>query len=135
MLTFNILIAIICTIAIVYWDIRERIIPDVWLWPLFLSGLFVYGGNDNHVMAAILGYMIAFVMLAIAHRIQGIGYGDVKLIAGAGIWLGVDGLSHSIVLACTLGIIWGLVKKKKFVPFAPFLALGAMIYLLIKELI
>jgi len=130
MLTFNILIAIICSAAIIYWDMRERIIPDVWLWPLFLSGLFIYGANDNHIMAAILGYAIAFTMLAIAHKVQGIGYGDVKLIAAAGIWLGVDGLSYSVVMACAFGIIWGLAKKQKFVPFAPFLAAGTAIYVI-----
>jgi len=130
MLTICIIIAIICSLAICYWDIRERIIPDVWLWPLFLSGLFIYGDSDNHVMAAILGYVIGFVMLAVAHRIQGIGYGDVKLLAAIGIWLGIDGLSYAVVAACAYGIIWGLVKKKKFVPFAPFMAAGVATYMI-----
>lgn len=76
-----------------------------------------------------MGYAIAFGMLAIAHKVQGIGYGDVKLIAAAGIWLGVDGLSYSVVMACIFGIIWGLAKKQKFVPFAPFLALGTITYI------
>jgi prepilin signal peptidase PulO-like enzyme (type II secretory pathway) len=56
-----------------------------------------------------------------------IGLGDVKLLAAGGAWLGVTGLAIALVASCALGGIWGLLKKQKFIPFAPFFFAGAIV--------
>ena len=111
-------------------DIRNRMIPDVWLWPLFLSGLYVFGTEPEHITAAIFGYAIGFGLLCATRKKEALGYGDVKLLSAAGLWLGVSGLSVAVVAACVLGIAYGLIRRRKFVPFAPFLFAGAGIYYL-----
>jgi prepilin signal peptidase PulO-like enzyme (type II secretory pathway) len=56
--------------------------------------------------------------------------GDVKLLAAGGIWLGTAGLALAIVISCAAGAIWGLAKKQKYIPFAPFFIGGAIMALL-----
>ena len=56
-----------------------------------------------------------------------IGLGDVKLLAAGGIWLGLTGLAIALAVSCILGGIWGLRKKQKFIPFAPFFFIGAIV--------
>jgi prepilin signal peptidase PulO-like enzyme (type II secretory pathway) len=106
-------------------DARRRLIPDEWLWPLLLAGLYLFGGEGDHIAAAILGYAIGFAMMRALRGKEALGYGDVKLMAAAGLWLGINGLSFAVVCACILGIAWGLWKKQRYVPFAPFLFMGA----------
>jgi prepilin signal peptidase PulO-like enzyme (type II secretory pathway) len=116
-------------------DISERTIPDVWLWPLLLCGLCAHGGDPETAIAAISGYILGFCLMAATAKRNALGYGDVKLLAVAGLWTGIDGLSWGVVCACALGIIWGLAKRQRYIPFAPFLFLGIMVYYLIKALI
>jgi len=134
MLTTAYIISIISLFFIAVTDIKNRTIPDEWLWPLFLSGLCVFGDADGHVAAAVLGYAIGFALFAAAYKKQAMGFGDVKLLSAAGLWLGIDGLSIATVCACVIGVAYGLIRKQKAVPFAPFLFLGAAIYGLIKLL-
>ena len=130
MLTFCHIISIICVVFIARADIKSRTIPDVWLWPLLLAGLYLHGGEVENVIAAILGYGLGFAMFMAMIKKEALGFGDVKLMAVAGLWTGINGLSISVVAGCILGIIWGLIKKQKYAPFAPFLAIGAAIYYL-----
>jgi leader peptidase (prepilin peptidase)/N-methyltransferase len=60
------------------------------------------------------------------------GYGDFKLFAAIGAWLGWQALIPVILVAATLGSVIGLAMKLRktereggYVPFGPFLALGA----------
>ena len=133
MLTIAYIISIISVFFIVANDIKRRLIPDVWLWPLLLSGLYVCGNKPEHVIASILGYSIGFLMMIMLRKKKALGYGDVKLLAVMGLWLGIDGISFSVALACVAGIIWGLVKKQKYVPLAPFLFLGTAAWYLVSN--
>ena len=126
MLTFAYIVSIICALVIAVKDIKKRIIPDLLLWPLLLCGIFIFGGDTDHVTAAILGYILGFILMMAAKN--ALGFGDVKLLMVAGLFLGVNGLSFATVVACVIGIIWGLIRKKKFVPFAPFLVIGTGVY-------
>lgn len=73
---------------------------------------------------------------------QGMGGGDVKLLGMVGVFTGWQGVLFTIFmgsLAGTLvGIPWAFVQKKDMkaaIPFGPFLALGALLYVLWGELI
>jgi prepilin signal peptidase PulO-like enzyme (type II secretory pathway) len=128
-LTILYLISIISALAIAWSDIKSRTIPDAWLWPLLLCGLGI-GTDQEKIAAAMIGYFLGFVLMILTIKREALGYGDVKLMSVAGLWLGITGLSVSVVTACALGIAWGLIKRQKFVPFAPFLMIGAMGYYL-----
>lgn len=125
-------------------DWRRRIIPDVYLFPLLLSGLVITvffpwpGTIAESIIAATFGYLLAFLTGFIFEKtnhknknaISPIGFGDVKLITTGGIWLGTVGLATALIISCISGIIWGKYKKQKFIPFAPFFILGGILALL-----
>ncbi|MBI2344689.1 prepilin peptidase [Candidatus Dependentiae bacterium] len=65
---------------------------------------------------------------------DGLGQGDIELLACIAAWIGALGTWVTITIGSTLGSILGLVyilirkKKIKAVPFGPFIALGAIIF-------
>lgn len=129
-------IAAFCAGAIAVIDARRHIIPDVYLFPMMLCGLLLVGmdalpwisGVLDAALAAALGYGLGFVLkLVYDHMKHGqdtIGFGDIKLLAVGGIWLGTSGLSVAVITACVLGVVWAVIRKKRFVPFAPFFIVG-----------
>ena len=63
---------------------------------------------------------------------EGMGFGDFKLYAALGAWFGTGALIPIILLAAVIGAIIGILMKLggqlregRYVPFGPFLALGA----------
>ena len=127
-------------------DFRRRIIPDAYLFPLFLMGLVTvtffphwFCGIQNAVIGATLGYVlgagIGYVFDWIGRKKNAdaevpIGMGDIKLLAVGGLWLGTNGLAIALIAACILGGIWGTVKHQRFIPFAPFFVIGAILALI-----
>lgn len=92
-------------------------------WAGSLAGILAGGG---------LLYSVAWAYRAYAKR-DGIGGGDIKFLAMAGAFLGVQGAVVTLVLSSLLGSMIGLflltVRKKRgntAIPFGPFLALGAL---------
>ncbi len=92
------------------------------------------------VITAAFGYGLSFGIGYIFNKIflkpqtsnlkPSIGLGDVKLLGVGGIWLGGTGLAIAIVISCIVGGIWGITKKEKYIPFAPFFFIGAIIALI-----
>ncbi len=134
-LLFLFLIATACII-----DLKKNIIPDLITYPLILFGFcgaildsyFVSMPYDSAI-AALIGYFlpgIIGVIFEMFGKKQTVGAGDVKFLAGIGAWLGTNGLFYTVMSACIIGIVWLLVSKKKFLPFAPFCGAGVLIYLL-----
>jgi len=67
---------------------------------------------------------------------EGLGGGDIKLLAMIGAWLGIQSLLIVIIVSSLVGSLIGIgamiICKKDFkaaIPFGPFLALGALAYL------
>ncbi|MDR2769939.1 MAG: A24 family peptidase [Rickettsiales bacterium] len=133
-MTFIYVFSIILALAIAWRDGASRIIPDALLWPLALGGIFAFGGNSGHAAAAAAGYGLGFALMRLGIKKEALGFGDVKLLAVAGLWLGIDGLSAAVIFACGIGIAWGLAAKQKSVPFAPFLCAGAAAYYILRHL-
>lgn len=139
--------AICCAYLISAADFRRRIIPDAYLVPLFLIGLLVVNffpywicSVGNSVIGATLGYALgAGVGFVFDYAEQKknpkspapIGMGDIKLLATGGIWLGTTGLAIALVFSCLFGYLWGLRKNQRFIPFAPFFVIGAILSLII----
>lgn len=138
--------AVVCAVQMSIADFRRRIIPDAYLFPLFLMGLVTvvfyphwFCSVQNAAIGATLGYAlgacVGFVFDWIGHKKDPdsqipIGMGDIKLLATGGLWLGTNGLAFALVISCILGIAWGAYRKQRFIPFAPFFIVGAILSLI-----
>ena len=139
--------AILCAWHISLADFRRRIIPDAYLVPLFLIGLLVVtffshwmctptdaviGATMGYVLGAGVGFVFDWILRKKDPTANApIGMGDIKLLATGGLWIGVNGLAIALVFACIFGGIWGAYKKQRFIPFAPFFIIGAILALII----
>lgn len=132
-------------IVITFIDLNLRIIPDVITLPLipiaFVASFFIplIEPLDSFIGFLAGGgglYLIAFMYEKISAR-QGLGGGDIKLLAMIGAFLGWKGVLVTVFLSSFIGAIIGVVlmgfygKDSKFaIPFGPFLSLGATFYML-----
>ncbi|MFT6097755.1 MAG: leader peptidase (prepilin peptidase)/N-methyltransferase [Arenicella sp.] len=118
----------------------DIVIPTLWL-GLALSLLPVFANPSNAIIGAIIGYLVFWLVFQIFLRLtgkEGMGYGDFKLMALLGAWLGWPYLPQIILISTILGSIVGIalmVSKKASrelaIPFGPYIALAgwlAMIY-------
>lgn len=91
------------------------------------------------VLGSIFGYFILWFINKIFYALkkqQGIGEGDFDLMAMIGSFTGIAGVWISLLLASILASIVGLtlismkkISKDSRIPFGPFIALGAIIYI------
>jgi leader peptidase (prepilin peptidase)/N-methyltransferase len=92
----------------------------------------------DSVFGVVLGggvlFLIAFLYEVIRKR-EGMGMGDVKLLAMIGAFLGVNGVVFVILLSSVLGTVVGLtvILYKRgglqyALPFGPFLSIAAAVY-------
>ena len=133
---------IVCAVI----DIRLMIIPDVISLPMIvLSPLVVYLHPDLDWLSALIGvlvgggclYGVAWLYWLIRREV-GMGMGDVKLLAAIGGWLGYQAIVPTVFYGSLLGALGGLLimavsrrlDLRTAIPFGPFLALGAIIHLL-----
>lgn len=98
----------------------------------------------NSIVASASGYLFLWIIAAlfylIAHR-EGVGHGDLDLLAYIGAFTGLLGIWATMLVGSLLGTVAGcgyLLYTRKFrryikLPFGPFLAIGAIIYVLFRE--
>ena len=127
-------------------DLSHKIIPDVVSLPGIVIGLAVSGLHPqlalkDSLIGVLLGggtlYLVASGYYWIAKR-EGMGGGDIKLLAMIGAFIGWKGVLFTILCSSLLGAVVGgalmlissAVDSKYAVPFGPFLSLGAIIYVL-----
>ena len=114
-------------------------LPFLWLGLLLnLNGLFI--DLSSAVIGAIAGYLVLWVVYQIFKKItgkEGMGYGDFKLLAMLGAWLGWQALPAIILISSLVGSIIGisliLLKqhhRDRPIPFGPYLAIAGWIVLL-----
>lgn len=84
------------------------------------------------VMGAVISAGILLVISLITR--EGIGFGDVKLFACVGLFLGVGGALAALVISIMISGVAALillltkkVNKKTSIPFAPFILVGTLI--------
>ncbi|MBR3930520.1 MAG: prepilin peptidase [Alphaproteobacteria bacterium] len=140
--TILLLISAYLSVRISISDFRHRIIPDIYLFPLMLTGLVltgffsypidIYSGIIGGIFGYIMAVALGFIFVHIPHKpaTTPIGLGDIKLIGVGGIWLGITGLSIALVISCIAGMIWSYIHKEKYIPFAPFFLLGGFLSLI-----
>lgn len=135
-------------LVIIFIDIHHQIIPDRISLPGILIGFAGSFGNgfvtwQQSALGILLGggvlYAVAYSYYAITNR-EGMGGGDIKLLAMIGAFLGWQSLLYVVFSSSLVGSVVGIaamVKQRKGgqtrIPFGPFLALGAISYLLLSK--
>ena len=131
-------------VAVTFIDLSHQIVPDVITLPGMVLGLLAAStvlppGPINSLIGLFLGgglfYLVAILSVTLLKK-EGMGGGDIKLIAMIGAFLGWKGMLLTIFLAALSGSISGLFlvlfrgrSRAEPIPFGPFLALGAMVSL------
>ncbi|TLY40078.1 MAG: prepilin peptidase, partial [Nitrospirae bacterium] len=131
-------------LVITYIDLSHQIIPNVITLPGITLGLLCAATILpvkllDSVLGALLGYGIpwglANAYLLLRGR-QGMGLGDAKLLAMIGAFLGWKPMLLTVMVGSAVGSVVGLVlialkrvRRDQYLPFGPFLALGAIVSL------
>jgi leader peptidase (prepilin peptidase)/N-methyltransferase len=151
-LTF-LLLFIFCSalVVITFIDLEHQIIPDVISLPgiplgfvssFFISDLYHEGmllGWKNSLIGIVVGggslWLVASGYELLTKK-EGMGGGDIKLLAMMGAFLGWKAIPFIIFVSSLIGSVIGitvmLMRKKDAklaIPFGPFLALGAVLYI------
>jgi leader peptidase (prepilin peptidase) / N-methyltransferase len=134
-----------CLIALSFIDIDHQLLPDNITLPLLWLGLLlslfgVYTDAHTSIIGAIAGYMVLWLVyqgFKLATGKEGMGYGDFKLLAVFGAWLGWQTLPMIILLSSLVGAIIGITMiifaKRDHntpIPFGPYLAAAGWLALL-----
>tara|TARA_R110001599_G_scaffold171195_2_gene361731 strand:+ start:800 stop:1645 length:846 start_codon:yes stop_codon:yes gene_type:complete len=129
-------------------DFRTQLLPDIITLPLLWAGLlFQLLFQPLMLPSAVIGAMVGYLSLwsfywlfKLATGKEGMGYGDFKLLAALGAWLGWSFLPLILILSAGLGAIVGLVAQAYSpnlrgtpLPFGPFLALAGWVALLVGD--
>lgn len=135
-------------LVIIVIDIHHQIIPDVISLPgIVLGVLFSFVSPTVTWQSSLIGLLVGGgVLYAVAffyfllRKVDGMGGGDIKLLAMIGAWLGWQSLPFVIFASSLSGSLVGLIamffqKKggRTRIPFGPFLSLSALVYLFYSE--
>lgn len=127
-------------------DMDHSVIPDEitipCLWIGLLINFFGLGFVNLHdaFLGTVCGYLVLFIFYHLFKLIttkDGMGFGDFKLLAMLGAWLGWQMLPQILFFAALLGTIFGLIgilmkkySKESKIPFGPYLAIAGWVALL-----
>jgi leader peptidase (prepilin peptidase)/N-methyltransferase len=126
-------------------DLDTQLLPDDITLPLLWTGLaFNLGGTFAPLTAAVSGAIAGYLSLWLVYwgfklitGKEGMGYGDFKLLAAIGAWLGWQMLPLVILLSSVVGAAVGVTLivlarhgRDKPIPFGPYLAAAGAIALL-----
>lgn len=127
-------------IALTFIDFDTQLLPDRYTLPLAALGLAVNSYSlYTSPTSAIWGYIIGFLCLWIVYYLfkiitgkEGMGYGDFKLLAALGAWMGPFLLPLIVLLSSFVGAVIGIILlkiRKKNQPFAfgPYIAIAGWI--------
>lgn len=116
-------------------DLRTLRIPNVIVYPLFatLLVLTVLLRPNNLTGTLLTSVTMALLLFLVRISTKGLGFGDIKLGACIGLYCGYQSILPALLLAASSGILVAglLLAFKKIdyktpIPFAPFLAFGAL---------
>lgn len=131
-------------IALAFIDLDTQLLPDAITLPLLWLGLLFnlqncYTSLSSAVIGAMVGYLAlwtVFWLFKLATGKEGMGYGDFKLLAALGAWLGWSMLPAIILLSSVVGALVGISLivfarhgRNTPIPFGPYLAAAGLIVL------
>ena len=133
--------AVLLALSFIDWD--TTLLPDPLTLPLLWAGLLAAAAGwtgvplATAVAGAAAGYLSlwsVYWLFKLTTGKEGMGYGDFKLLAAVGAWLGWQAVLPVLLMASVIGAIVGLAMKAtgalregRYVPFGPFLAGGALV--------
>lgn len=132
-------------IALAAIDLDKQLLPDRITLPfLWLGLIFNLGHSFTDLRSAVIGAVAGYLVLWCVYHVfrlatgkEGMGYGDFKLLAMLGSWLGWQRLPAIILIAAAAGALVGiaLILAKRLqrgvpLPFGPYLAAAGWIALL-----
>lgn len=131
-----------CLVAMTFIDLDKMLLPDQITLPLMWLGLLlsidpVFVSASDAIIGAAAGYLslwsIYWAFKLLTDK-EGMGYGDFKLLAALGAWLGWQQLPIVILLSSFVGAVIGItylsIKSKdqsQPIPFGPYLAIAGWI--------
>lgn len=132
------------TLAII--DQRTKYLPDQLTLPMVWLGLLIQlnpetktVGIESAVLGAVFGYLILWIVAHLFYklrRLEGLGHGDMKLMAIVGAWLGPLSIPAVIFFASLFAVIYqcvAIIRKKTHrhdqFPFGPWIVTSALFYL------
>ncbi|WP_338770917.1 A24 family peptidase [Massilia sp. METH4] len=132
-------------IAMTFIDYDTKLLPDDLTYPLLWAGLLVNLNGTfvplaDAVIGAAAGYLVLWAVYWLFKLLtgkEGMGYGDFKLLAALGAWLGWMMLPTIILLSSLVGAVVGICLivfakrgRDNPIPFGPYLATAGLIALL-----
>lgn len=145
-----IVVLLVAGLVLTWIDLDRKVIPNWLNLAIALAGLVraaESGGAATAVVACWHGTIvgaIAWLLRWIYFRlrnVQGLGLGDVKLLAASGVWIGIAGVPLQLLVAsltalCAAGwlkLAGYSIRRQTPLPFGPFLILGLLIALWVEE--
>jgi len=135
-------------IALAGIDFRTQYLPDQLNYPLLWLGLLLslvamFVAPGTAIIGAAIGYLSlwsVYWLFKLATGKEGMGYGDFKLLAALGAWMGPGALLPVILLSSFIGAIIGgsLIALRKHgrdipMPFGPFIAAAGWVWFVAGE--
>ncbi len=135
-------------IALTFIDFDTQLLPDQLTLPLVWLGLITsYFGGFTDLGSALFGAVAGYLFLWSTYWAfklltgkEGMGYGDFKLFAAIGAWLGWQVLPACVLIASVAGLVYALVtlltrrrESAQPIAFGPFLAMGGWVSMLARD--
>jgi len=129
-------------IALTFIDIDHQLLPDSMTLPLLWAGLVLnsfgmFVDLQSAVLGAVFGYLTlwsVYWLFKLLTGKEGMGFGDFKLLAALGAWMGWQQLPLIIILSSVVGAVLGIANillsdkdKNQPMPFGPYLAIAGWI--------
>jgi leader peptidase (prepilin peptidase)/N-methyltransferase len=142
--TCGLMVFVYTLIALTLIDLDTYLLPDDITLPLLWLGLlfnlyYQWTPLNMAVLGACTGYLLLWSIYQLFKALtgkEGMGYGDFKLLAAMGAWLGVQSMFTVIFMASVFGVFFGLIIQKirgkhhnEPFPFGPSLVVGAFTWL------
>ena len=133
-----------CMIALSFIDFDTQLLPDSITLPLLWAGLLLnlagtFADLGSAVIGAVAGYLSLWCVywgFRIATGKEGMGFGDFKLLAAVGAWLGWQMLPLVVLASSVVGAIAGISLmlfarhgRNVPIPFGPYLAVAGALAL------
>ena len=124
-------------------DLRTQLLPDQITLPLLWAGLLIslshlFVGATSSILGAAIGYLSlwsVYWLFKLLTGKEGMGFGDFKLLAALGAWMGSVALLPIILLSSLVGALIGgtmIVLRKHArevpIPFGPFIAIAGWVW-------
>jgi len=133
-----------CLICLTMIDFDHKLLPDIITLPILWLGMLLnlrntYTDIESSILGATVGYLVLWLLYHVFRILtgkEGMGYGDFKLLALLGAWMGWQYLLPIVLLSSLVGALVGITlivamgrDRQIPIPFGPYLASAGWITL------